>query len=115
MRRTAGRDFITVTNTFTDTAGERVHTLHTTVVGVTAEDLNPEIKTAVHNAMMHDVNIFEVGESEYIKTVRPEGEVRIDADLASGARVHMVRTLHVDEGATVTIRLEHDLIDSSPK
>ena len=39
VRSIAGRDLITVTNTFTDTAGERVHTLHTTVVGVTAEDL----------------------------------------------------------------------------
>ena len=77
VRRIAGRDLITVTNTFTDAAGERVHTLHTTVVGVTAEDLNPEIKTAVHNAMMHDVNIFGVGEAEYHKTVRPDGEVRI--------------------------------------
>src|SRR5690242_18891313 len=77
VRRTAGRDFITVTNTFTDTAGERVHTLHTTVVGVTAEDVDPAIKTAVHNAMMHDVNIFAIGGSEYHKTVRPEGEVRI--------------------------------------
>jgi acyl dehydratase len=79
VRRIAGRDLITVTNTFTDTAGERVHTLHTTVVGVTAEDLDPAIKTAVHNAMMHDVNILAVGESDaaYQKTVRPEGEVRI--------------------------------------
>jgi acyl dehydratase len=66
-----------VTNTFTDTAGERVHTLHTTVVGVTAEDLDPAIKTAVHNAMMHDVNIFGVGEEEYEKSLRPKGEVRI--------------------------------------
>jgi acyl dehydratase len=80
VRRIAGRDLITVTNTFTDAAGERVHTLHTTVVGVTAEDLNPEIKSAVHNAMMHDVNIFGVGETEYVKTVRPEGEVRIARD-----------------------------------
>jgi acyl dehydratase len=80
VRRIAGRDLITVTNTFTDTADERVHTLHTTVVGVTAEDLNPEIKTAVHNAMMHDVNIFGIGETEYQKTVRPEGEVRIAED-----------------------------------
>ena len=80
VRRIAGRDLITVTNTFTDTAGEVVHTLHTTVVGVTAEDLNPEIKTAVHNAMMHDVNILAVGESEYHKTVRPAGEVRIAGD-----------------------------------
>ncbi len=82
VRRIAGRDLITVTNTFTDTAGERVHTLHTTVVGVTAEDLNPEIKTAVHNAMMHDVNIFGVGEEEYHKTVRPPGAVRIAEDTA---------------------------------
>jgi acyl dehydratase len=79
VRRTAGRDFITVTNTFTDTAGERVHTLHTTVVGVTAEDVDPAIKTAVANAMMHDVDLFAVGGSDagYEKTVRPEGEVRI--------------------------------------
>jgi acyl dehydratase len=82
VRRFAGRDLITVTNTFTDTAGERVHTLHTTVVGVTAEDLNPEIKSAVHNAMMHDVNIFGIGEADYHKTVRPEGEVRIADDSA---------------------------------
>ncbi len=80
VRRIAGRDLITVTNTFTDAAGERVHTLHTTVVGVTAEDLNPEIKTAVHGKMMHDVDIFGIGEEEYHKTVRPEGEVRIAED-----------------------------------
>ena len=79
VRRIAGRDLITVTNTFTDTAGERVHTLHTTVVGVTAEDVDPTIKTAVQNAMMHDVNILAIGQSNgaYQKTVRPEGEVRI--------------------------------------
>ena len=79
VRRIAGRDLITVTNTFTDTAGERVHTLHTTVVGVTAEDLDPAIKTAVQNAMMHDVDFSGIGSSdgEYQKTVRPEGEVRI--------------------------------------
>jgi acyl dehydratase len=79
VRRIAGRDLITVTNTFTDTAGERVHTLHTTVVGVTAEDINPETMTAVHKAMMHDMNILEIGESQgdYVKTVRHQGEVRI--------------------------------------
>jgi acyl dehydratase len=79
VRRIAGRDLITVANTFTDTVGERVHTLHTTVVGVTAEDVDPAIKTAVQNAMMHDMNIRAVGESDasYEKTVRPGGEVRI--------------------------------------
>src|ERR1700761_9070106 len=79
VRRFAGRDLITVTNTFTDTAGERVHTLHTTVVGLTTEDVDPAIKTAVQKTMMHDVNILAVGESDagYQKTVRPPGDVRI--------------------------------------
>jgi acyl dehydratase len=77
VRRMAGRDLITVTNTFTDAAGERVHTLHTTVVGVTAQDVDPAIKSAVQNAMMHDVDIFGIGEADYQKTVRPEGEIRI--------------------------------------
>src|ERR1700712_4621134 len=79
VRRIAGRDLITVTNTFTDAAGERVHTLHTTVVGVTAEDLNPEIKTAVQTVMMHDVDMLGVDETgaPYQRTVRPDGEVRI--------------------------------------
>ncbi|MDN4522757.1 MULTISPECIES: fused (3R)-hydroxyacyl-ACP dehydratase subunits HadA/HadB [Mycolicibacterium] len=79
VRRTAGRDFITVTNTFTDTHGERVHTLHTTVVGVTAEDIDAGVKVAVQNAMMHDMNILDIGgsDADYEKTVRPGHEIRI--------------------------------------
>ncbi len=79
VRRIAGRDLITVTNTFTDAAGERVHTLHTTVVGVTAADVDPAIRPAVQGVMMHDVNLLGVDESAtaYEKTVRPAGEVRI--------------------------------------
>ncbi len=82
VRRTAGRDFITVTNTFTDAAGERVHTLHTTVVGVTAEDINPEVKVAVQKAMMHDVDIMGIDGSDenYEKAVRPAGEFRLAED-----------------------------------
>jgi acyl dehydratase len=76
VRRTAGRDLITVTNTFTDTAGERVHTLHTTVVGVTAEEVDPAVKAIVQNLMMHDAYALPTSESEltYEKAVRPEGE-----------------------------------------
>ncbi|WP_422743322.1 fused (3R)-hydroxyacyl-ACP dehydratase subunits HadA/HadB [Mycobacterium sp. WMMD1722] len=79
VRRTAGRDFITVTNTFTDADGERVHTLHTTVVGVTADDIDAGVKTAVQNAMMHDVDFSGVGslDADYEKAVRPDGDVRI--------------------------------------
>ncbi|MGD1239996.1 fused (3R)-hydroxyacyl-ACP dehydratase subunits HadA/HadB [Mycobacterium seoulense] len=79
VRRIAGRDLITVTNTFTDSAGERVHTMHTTVVGVTAEDVDPAMMTAAENVVMHDVNLAGVDRSEaaYRKTVRPEADVRI--------------------------------------
>jgi len=79
VRRIAGRDMITVTNTFTDMAGERVHTLHTTVVGVTSDDINPETMAAVQKAMMHDVDFSGIGGSDddYEKTVRPAGEIRI--------------------------------------
>jgi len=79
VRKVAGRDLITVTNTFNDPAGERVHTLHTTVVGVTAEEVDPAVKAIVQRAMMHDVNILGSDESEnaYQKTMRPEGAVRI--------------------------------------
>ena len=99
VRRIAGRDMITVTNTFTDTAGERVHTLHTTVVGVTAEDVDPTIKAAVHKAMMHDVNILGVGQSDapYQKTVRPEGDIRI----ADGAALRASRTTPAFEDVKV--------------
>jgi acyl dehydratase len=95
VRRIAGRDLITVTNTFTDTAGERVHTLHTTVVGVTAEDVDPAIRPAVQNVMMHDVNMLGVDESDaaYQKTVRPEGEVRI----AEGGTTRMPGTPLFDD------------------
>ena len=84
VRRIAGRDLITVTNTFTDSAGERVHTLHTTVVGVTAEDINPGVKAAVQKAMMHDVDIMSIDGSDaaYQKTVRPAGKIRIAGDSA---------------------------------
>jgi acyl dehydratase len=79
VRRTAGRDFITVTNTFTDSSGERVHTLHTTVVGVTGEDIDATVKIAVQKAMMHDMNILDIpgADAAYEKEVRPEGQIKI--------------------------------------
>jgi meromycolic acid (3R)-3-hydroxyacyl-[acyl-carrier protein] dehydratase HadAB len=79
VRRVAGRDLITVTNTFTDAAGERVHTLHTTVVGVTPEDVDPSIRAAVQGVMMHDVNMLGREESDlaFEKALRPEDEVPI--------------------------------------
>ncbi|NDK92170.1 (R)-hydratase [Gordonia desulfuricans] len=90
VRRIAGKDLITVTNTFTDAVGERVHTMHTTVVGVTADEVDPAITDSVRTAMMHDVNILSQADSDeaYVKTVRPADEVRFGSDTrpATGAR-----------------------------
>ncbi|SKY83847.1 MaoC-like dehydratase [Mycobacteroides abscessus subsp. bolletii] len=88
IRRVAGRDLITVTNTFTDMAGERVHTLHTTVVGITADEISPGTMAAVQKAMMHDVDFSGIGApgDSYIKTVRPAGEVRVARDTARNPR-----------------------------
>ena len=74
-----GRDFITVTNTFTDTAGERVHTLHTTVVGVTAEDIDAGVKVgrAERDDARHEHPRHPGADGAYEKEVRPEGEIRI--------------------------------------
>jgi hypothetical protein len=38
-----------------------------------------------------------------------QGELRVMVELANGARRHAIKPLHVQEGATVTIRLERDL------
>lgn len=79
VRRIAGRDLITVTNTFTDTAGEVVHTLHTTVVGIGSDDVDPAIRPAVAGVMMHGINMLgteNTGEG-YQKTVRPDVAQRI--------------------------------------
>jgi len=79
VRRVAGRDMITITNTFVDAAGETVHTMHTTVVGVTADEVDPAITAAVQKVMVHDVDILSVEDAakEYVKTVRPDGQQRI--------------------------------------
>ena len=68
-----------MTNTFTDTAGEVVHTLHTTVVGVGAEEVDAAIRPAVAGVMMHGINMLGAEESDepYHKTLRPAGEQRI--------------------------------------
>ncbi|TQK29636.1 fused (3R)-hydroxyacyl-ACP dehydratase subunits HadA/HadB [Arthrobacter sp. SLBN-53] len=79
VRHVAGRDLITVTNTFTDTAGEVVHTLHTTVMGIGAEEVDPAIRPAVQGVMMHGINMLGAEDSDapYEKEVRPGGTVTV--------------------------------------
>lgn len=76
IRRVAGRDMFTVTNTYTDAAGEVVHSMQTTVVGVSADEVDQGITAAVQSRMMHDVKFLSTHDAgaDYRKTVRPAGE-----------------------------------------
>lgn len=80
VRRIAGKDMITITNTFVDVHGETVHRMHTTVVGVGADEVDPNITEAVGKVMMHDVQILsaEVAAADYRKTVR-DGQAPADS------------------------------------
>ena len=94
VRRVAGRDMITITNTFVDTAGETVHTMHTTVVGVAADEVDPGITPAVSAVMMHDVDMMAAGlpAEDYVKTER----IGEPAPRAEGARTRGIGGLNFD-------------------
>ncbi|GGK36663.1 fused (3R)-hydroxyacyl-ACP dehydratase subunits HadA/HadB [Nocardia camponoti] len=94
VRRIAGKDLITVTNTFRDEAGETVHVMHTTVVGISGDEVDPAITDAVANTMMHGVNVFGGTATDDVDAevpLRPEGQLV----LASGAP--SATTLSFDE------------------
>ncbi|WP_081879411.1 fused (3R)-hydroxyacyl-ACP dehydratase subunits HadA/HadB [Nocardia sp. NRRL WC-3656] len=55
VRTIAGKDLITVTNTFTDQFDEVVHVMHTTAVGVTGDDIDAGIGGAIERVIMHGV------------------------------------------------------------
>ncbi|WP_280306248.1 fused (3R)-hydroxyacyl-ACP dehydratase subunits HadA/HadB [Nocardia neocaledoniensis] len=83
VRRIAGKDLITVTNTFADESGETVHVMHTTVVGITGDGVDPAITAAVENVMVHGVKVFGNGDAATEETetpLRPEGELRLSAE-----------------------------------
>ncbi|MGW4067885.1 fused (3R)-hydroxyacyl-ACP dehydratase subunits HadA/HadB [Nocardia grenadensis] len=52
VRRIAGRDLLTITNTFTDRTGDIVQIMHTTVVGLTSEDVNADISDTIERVIM---------------------------------------------------------------
>ncbi|MFI6871594.1 fused (3R)-hydroxyacyl-ACP dehydratase subunits HadA/HadB [Nocardia sp. NPDC050406] len=53
VRRIAGKDLLTVTNTFTDQRGEVVQVMHTTIVGLTSADVDAGIGDAIGHVIMH--------------------------------------------------------------
>ncbi|GAA5051890.1 fused (3R)-hydroxyacyl-ACP dehydratase subunits HadA/HadB [Nocardia callitridis] len=79
VRKVAGRDLVTVTNTLYDRSGEIVHIMHTTVLGLVGEGVDPEIATAVDNVMVHGVKMFGRKEGEgdpAAQAAVPESQVK---------------------------------------
>ncbi|MBF6193587.1 fused (3R)-hydroxyacyl-ACP dehydratase subunits HadA/HadB [Nocardia implantans] len=57
VRRIAGKDLLTVTNTFADQTGEVVQIMHTTVVGITGEEVDAGISAAIERVIMHGIDV----------------------------------------------------------
>ena len=55
-RRIAGKDLLTITNTFVDTAGEVVQIMHTTVVGITGDEVDAGIGAAINRVIMSGID-----------------------------------------------------------
>ncbi|MEV5648259.1 fused (3R)-hydroxyacyl-ACP dehydratase subunits HadA/HadB [Nocardia sp. NPDC052254] len=55
-RRIAGKDQLTVTNTFVDLTGDVVQIMHTTIIGVTAEEADGGIGGAIDGVIMNGVD-----------------------------------------------------------
>ncbi len=52
VRRIAGKDLLTITNTFTDRTGDIVQIMHTTVVGLTSEDVDTDLGDTLERVVM---------------------------------------------------------------
>ena len=56
VRRIAGKDLLTITNTFSDADGVVSVVMHTTVVGVSEDEVDPGISEAVDKVLMREMN-----------------------------------------------------------
>ncbi|MEU0503552.1 fused (3R)-hydroxyacyl-ACP dehydratase subunits HadA/HadB [Nocardia sp. NPDC005998] len=57
VRRIAGKDLLTITNTFTDQTGDIVHIMHTTVVGITSEDVSADISDTIERVIKSGLEV----------------------------------------------------------
>ncbi len=57
VRRIAGKDLLTITNTFFDQTGAVVQIMHTTVVGITGDEVGAGISDAIERVVMHGINV----------------------------------------------------------
>ncbi|MFI9407829.1 fused (3R)-hydroxyacyl-ACP dehydratase subunits HadA/HadB [Nocardia sp. NPDC052316] len=57
VRRIAGNDLLTIKNTFTDRTGRVVQVMHTTVAGITGNDVAAGVGDAIERVIMHGIEI----------------------------------------------------------
>ncbi|NKY85925.1 fused (3R)-hydroxyacyl-ACP dehydratase subunits HadA/HadB [Nocardia veterana] len=82
VRTVAGKDLITVTNTFADESGAVVHIMHTTALGVTGADLDSGIGNAIERVIMHGIQAPSaaagLSEAELLAAAPPRNRNRSD-------------------------------------
>lgn len=91
VRRIAGKDLITITNTFIDQTGDVVQVMHTTVVGITGESVDADISETIERVMMNDSlprSSVRTGDAESPPATNPENA----APLSGVSRTRMPRT-----------------------
>ncbi|MQY30578.1 fused (3R)-hydroxyacyl-ACP dehydratase subunits HadA/HadB [Nocardia aurantia] len=73
VRRIAGKDLITITNTFLGPDGDIVQVMHTTVVGITADEVGTGISEALEGVIMHDVDLSTRNTAGSVTVAPPTG------------------------------------------
>ncbi|MFB8005150.1 fused (3R)-hydroxyacyl-ACP dehydratase subunits HadA/HadB [Nocardia sp. NPDC056000] len=87
VRRIAGRDLLTVTNTFTDQSERVVQRTHTTLVGITSDDADVAIGDAIGRVVMSGLDVAAPAES-----ARYAEHVTTQQDLQTVPDSHLSRT-----------------------
>lgn len=89
VRRIAGKDLLTITNTFTDQTGEIVQIMHTTMVGLTSDDVDAGISDMIERVIMSGLDTTSRA-ADGLPTSDPEPEIA--ANLSSISRTRVPRT-----------------------
>ncbi|MEV0759066.1 fused (3R)-hydroxyacyl-ACP dehydratase subunits HadA/HadB [Nocardia sp. NPDC050435] len=108
VRRVAGKDLLTITNTFTDGSGRVVQVMHTTVVGITDADVAAGIGEAIEGVIMSGLTApappasapgHDLQHSEVSRTRTPRTAIRFE-DIAVGDELP-ARTVRLTRGDLV--------------
>ncbi|WP_460720436.1 fused (3R)-hydroxyacyl-ACP dehydratase subunits HadA/HadB [Nocardia heshunensis] len=82
VRRIAGKDLITITNTFTDQAGHVMQVMNTTVVGVTGEEVGADIGETLERVIMSGLDSASrtvISADDELSAAKPEAGARLSA------------------------------------